>query len=516
MRSRVFFAAIGLLLSQTVPGLASASAGRTPGKRSLLPRGIKSHDHPNPDLVSNGTFDQLLDHSDPGKGTFKQRYWWDAKSWAGPGSPVFVLNVGEQNADGFQGYLDNGTVPGLYADTFNGAVIVIEHRYWGESIPFDTLTAETLQYLDVPQSVMDMTYFAKTVPLEFDDSNGGANAPNAPWVLIGGSYPGALAAWTQQLDPGTFWAYHATSAVVEAIYDFYPYYDAVTAAIPQNCSNDVKAVIKYVDWIFANGTQADQTKLKELFGLGMLDHADDFAQQLTTPLAAWQESEEQVFQFCDYIENSAASSGKVVQGHGAGVGLDTALVAYAEYIAKNVAPGCASGGCNTYNTSTVWNTPDVLDGDRQWIWLLCHNPFAWWQVGPPAADGQHVVSSYLRPEHDQRQCAAAFPETNGFQCGSVEGFTTEHLNYYTGGWDADFERVLFVNGEFDPWYPATVQSSYRNGGPRQSTDKMPIVEIPGGNHCPDLVISSQNEKYVQQELEIMGKWLSEWTKPSKQ
>lgn len=38
--------------------------------------------------------------------------------------------------------------------------------------------------------------------------------------MVGGSYSGALTAWTESVAPGTFWAYHATSAPVEAIYDF--------------------------------------------------------------------------------------------------------------------------------------------------------------------------------------------------------------------------------------------------------------------------------------------------------
>jgi hypothetical protein len=102
-----------------------------------------------------------------------------------------------------------------------------------------------------------MTYFARTVQLDFDKTSGDANAPNSPWVLIGGSYPGALAGWTSIIDPGTFWAYHASSAVVEAIYDFYPYFDAVERAIPLNCSNDLKAVISYIDGVFADGNKDD-------------------------------------------------------------------------------------------------------------------------------------------------------------------------------------------------------------------------------------------------------------------
>jgi hypothetical protein len=51
-----------------------------------------------------------------------------------------------------------------------GAGIVIEHRYWGTSIPFLELTAENLQYLTVPQAIQDMTYFAQHVQLPFDPS----------------------------------------------------------------------------------------------------------------------------------------------------------------------------------------------------------------------------------------------------------------------------------------------------------------------------------------------------------
>ena len=35
-------------------------------------------------------FDQLLDHDDPSKGTFKQKFWWNAEFYAGPGSPVSI------------------------------------------------------------------------------------------------------------------------------------------------------------------------------------------------------------------------------------------------------------------------------------------------------------------------------------------------------------------------------------------------------------------------------------------
>lgn len=64
-----------------------------------------------------------------------------------------------------------------------------------------------------------MVYFANNVQLPFDPS-GRSSPDKAPWVLVGGSYSGALAAWTEITAPGTFWAYHASSASIQAIEDF--------------------------------------------------------------------------------------------------------------------------------------------------------------------------------------------------------------------------------------------------------------------------------------------------------
>lgn len=118
-----------------------------------------------------------------------------------------MFNPGEMSAGGATGYLQNITLPGYYAQQLKGAVILLEHRYWGESIPVETLTAETLQYLNLPNSVSDLTYFAKNVDCQFCEGST-CNSDENPWVLMGGSYSGALAAWTSQLDPGKWMTIH--------------------------------------------------------------------------------------------------------------------------------------------------------------------------------------------------------------------------------------------------------------------------------------------------------------------
>lgn len=79
-------------------------------------------------LGGNETFQQLIDHSNPGLGTFSQRYWWNATYWAGPGSPVLIFTPGETQADVYTGYITNRTIMGLYAQEIGAAMLLFERR----------------------------------------------------------------------------------------------------------------------------------------------------------------------------------------------------------------------------------------------------------------------------------------------------------------------------------------------------------------------------------------------------
>jgi hypothetical protein len=220
------------------------------------------------------TFDQLLDHSNPQLGTFKQRYWYGTEFWKGPGSPIILVTPGEQSAEGFnKTYFTTQRLAGLFAKELGGAVILLEHRYWGQSSPFEQLTVENLQYLTLDNSIKDLSYLARELVPPFDTS-GKSSAVEAPWVYTGCSYGGALASWSATMDPGTIWAYHGSSGPVEAISDFWRYFTPVLEATPQNCSVDVQAVIEHVDVVLMHGTSRDKVKLKEKFKLGDLTDAD--------------------------------------------------------------------------------------------------------------------------------------------------------------------------------------------------------------------------------------------------
>jgi hypothetical protein len=95
----------------------------------------------------------------------------------------------------YTGYLTNLTINGQIAQQEHGATIVIEHRFFGLSNPYPDLTVSSLKYLTIQLGVDDLAYFAQNADLPMP--GGDAVKPDqAPWVLVGGSYSGALTAFT--------------------------------------------------------------------------------------------------------------------------------------------------------------------------------------------------------------------------------------------------------------------------------------------------------------------------------
>ncbi|PNY21899.1 Thymus-specific serine protease [Tolypocladium capitatum] len=481
-----------------------------------------------PSGIVAGYFQQLIDHKNPSLGTFTQRYWWNADHYAGPGSPVVLNTPGESNADGYQGYTTNRTLPGLFAQSTGGAAILLEHRYWGGSSPFDNLTAETMQYLDLDNSVADLVYFAKTVSLPFDPT-GSSKPDKAPWVLSGCSYPGALTAWTNALAPGTFWAYHCSSAVVEAISTMWEYFAPVEMAMPRNCTADMKRIIAHVDDVLINGEDKERQQLKTLFGFGDLEHDDDFASALTTGLGLWQGTQfysgyTSLNQMCDYIENQWPGSNRTAPGP-YGVGVHNATQGFAKWSREIMIPGSCGPGfavdsvaCyDSYDkTSLIYTDTSVNNTvNRQWMWFLCNEPFEYWQAWGPDSD-TGIISKLVTRDYFVRQCADFFPDVKDITYGLNRGRTVDQLNAKTGGWNhVDTKRLMWISGEYDPWRPATVSADLRPGGPLESTKQAPVWVLPKASHCNDVIVNNGIAnpvimKIMQEEVVQMKKWVEEF------
>ncbi|OAA69868.1 Peptidase S28 [Cordyceps fumosorosea ARSEF 2679] len=484
-------------------------------------------------------FDQLLDHSKPELGTFKQLYYYSYQDYAGPGSPIIMNSPGENEATGWNGYVTNTTLAGNFAKSVGGATILLEHRYWGYSSPYANLTTDNLQLLNLDQHLQDLVYFAHNVNLTFDPT-GSSRPDKAPWVLTGCSYSGAVTAWLQALYPGTYWAYHASSAVVEAITDFWHYQEIVYQAMPKNCSADYTKIVAHVDKVLTTGTDAQKQKLKKKFGFEPLNDVD-FALALMDGIWLSQNlgfgdqkrnTTDSFHGYCDYIENRWPGSDAPQPGP-EGVGLCAAVNGLSKWYKDLIIPGgCASWrysrwtdkmdlGCwvSEDATSPVYRDTRVNNfQNRQWRWMLCNEPFEWWFTGG-APDGRpRMTSKLVTVDLWRRQCDLYFPEVNGAKPGLRRGRTSEQINARTGGWGGwvdDTERLMWCDGELDPWRAATVSSPWRPGGPLKSTARAPAWVVPGASHCSDMLLRNAEanadlKKVWDAEIEQVSKWVGEF------
>jgi len=106
----MFISAVCLLLTSLLSCSGQAAARRTHPPLPIVPE-VKElgEGATGPVTDVNGQvippynttyyFDQLIDHNDPSKGTFKVRYWTTWEFYK-PGGPIIMMTPGEGNADG--------------------------------------------------------------------------------------------------------------------------------------------------------------------------------------------------------------------------------------------------------------------------------------------------------------------------------------------------------------------------------------------------------------------------------
>ncbi|KAF8743831.1 hypothetical protein AX14_000237 [Amanita brunnescens Koide BX004] len=508
-------------------------------KRSLIPYvdspGLPIKSRNGTELPPYSTiyyFDQLIDHNNPSLGTFKQRYWHTYEFYEpgkfhsfitsfglvmpSTGGPIILMTPGEANAQGYNAYLSNQTINGMIAQQQNGSTVILEHRFYGLSNPKPDLTVASLQYHTIQQAIDDLVYFVYNVNLPMP--GGESLSPSyAPWILVGGSYAGALTSWTMVNKPNVFWAGYASSAVVEAILDFWQYFEPIREHMPQNCSADVQAVVQYVDQVFTSGDSQKTQEIKDLFGMDNVTHSDDASGALRNNLWDWQSLQPSsgpgaaFFKFCDALEVKNGESAPA-----SGWGAQHAVSAWGNYFKGNYTKTLCGNQTvlecvGTYNASqSIWTNTTIDNPNRSWMWIVCNQVGYLQDCAPPSFPT--LVSRLIQPPYDLRQCQLMFPEAFPEPPSTVN---TQKTNDDYRGWNVELKRLFFANGQRDPWREATMSAAPVTV---KSTAYQPIM-IGDGFHCSDLkAVSGQDDPTVravqESALAYMKTWLAEWTPPT--
>jgi hypothetical protein len=114
-----------------------------------------------------------------------------------------VLQSGETSGEDRLGFLQKGLLHQLAAAT-KGIGVVLEHRYYGTSIPTENFSTENLRFLTTDQALADQAFWSKNIVfpgLEGRDLTAGS----APHIAYGGSYAGAFVAFLRKLYPDVYW-----------------------------------------------------------------------------------------------------------------------------------------------------------------------------------------------------------------------------------------------------------------------------------------------------------------------
>ncbi|KAH9606775.1 hypothetical protein KSS87_009795 [Heliosperma pusillum] len=178
-------------------------------------------------------YDQTLDHFNyqlESYKTFKQKYVINYEHWGGAKSksPILVYLGAESSLDN---YTLNGLILKNYGQHFKALLLFIEHRFYGESIPFGMSKEKVMKntrirgYFNSAQALADYAQLILHVKQKL-------NAHFSPVIVVGGSYGGMLATWFRLKYPHVALGALASSAPILYFDNIIPpnhgYYSVVT------------------------------------------------------------------------------------------------------------------------------------------------------------------------------------------------------------------------------------------------------------------------------------------------
>eukprot|EP01132_Coremiostelium_polycephalum_P003881 gene3881-4842_t len=466
---------ISLLVSSIV--LFSIVEGR--------PRGVYPNSNNVDDDVKSGLkatwpiywFVQTLDHFDPtNTQTFKQRYYVNSQYYdPNAGGPILLYINGEGPVSSPPNNANDAVV--IYAKALGAMIVTLEHRYYGDSSPFEDLSTENLKYLTSQQGLNDLATFISWYQTTVQKWSGKV-------VTIGGSYSGALSAWFRVKYPHITSGSIASSGVVNAILDFTAFDEWVAYAAGGDCATALRLVTKTVEsYIFQGGDQEAHAKTT-LKAEALTDNGDFFywlADSMAEGIQYGYHS-----QLCDPLIAAMSNQEDMLQ-------------AYANYTI-NIWTG-SLGTPDEYATSWQQNTThDIQKADRQWWWQTC-SQLAYFQNAPEEGS---IRSSWVNMTYHQDHCANVF--------GSPIWPNVVAVNEYYGGAHTEGTNIFFINASQDPWSQASITEQ------EFPTEPAAVITCANCGHCVDLsgkcgggqcATPNNIDEVRQTSLSLIKTWISQ-------
>jgi pimeloyl-ACP methyl ester carboxylesterase len=384
--------------------------------------------------IQTGYFYQKLDHFDLKNTTaFAQRYHVDSTYASGPNAPVFYVICGEGTCDT---WTMNG-LPTSLASQYKGYVVALEHRYYGASQPFKTLTRKNLRYLTTDFALKDLSYFQEKLTEKL--------GLTGPWVAIGGSYAGNLAAYYRLKYPTQVVGAVASSAPVKAIKNFEEYDHHAFLSIPRSCSSKIRNFISYAESAVKD-EKAFQT-LRTKLSVPDLDHVQSFL-SFVSSIPEYSIQYGQGDWFCSQLEK-----GKPLEVYAYfAKAIKTETTSYAPQLEETGDPLWANAGVKKEKDEDN-NAPEPINKANEgisWFYQTC-GEYGYFQAAYHDIN-ESIHSKAVDLDFFLDACVSYFGE-EAREPSIVNGKYYYQLNQPT------VTNIFFTNGSQDPWRVLSVLSN---------------------------------------------------------
>jgi len=405
------------------------------------------------DHFSGEYFVNRVDHFDRlNTATFKHRYFVNETFWKGAdsGAPVFMC-VGGEGPPFTAGVVmiggsDHCDDMMVLAQQVGALAVALEHRYYGPSTPNGHWATENLRWHNTEQALEDIPAFVQHITDRYGLHPGsGEQKMLNKWVTWGGSYPGMMSAFARLRYPHLIHASVSSSSPIQASLEM-PGYNQVVAESTANPdvggSDECLKIVTDGHASIKDMLQTDEGRkeLENTFNVCESGSLDDPANQeqfagngviyipaqgndpaCTTEIC-------NIAGICSFLLDRPSEESNVDR---------LAALSKLQHAGQCV-------GVNAAAESKLWAIPK--NPSRAWLWQTC-TEWGFYQTCPddpqykcPYARGLHRVDT------DLALCESAFglsPEDVTSQVAATNGLY--------GGWNMQATRILFPNGEIDPW-----------------------------------------------------------------
>ncbi|EGT48966.1 hypothetical protein CAEBREN_19097 [Caenorhabditis brenneri] len=451
------------------------------------------------DSVVSSTFTQTLDHFDSSNGkTFQQRYYHN-NQWYKDGGPAFLMLGGEGPESSYWVSYPGLEITNLAAKQ-NAWVFDIEHRFYGETKPTSDMSVSNLKYLSSAQAIEDAAAFITAMKIKYP------MLANAKWVTFGGSYSGALAAWTRAKHPELVYAAVGSSGPVQAEVDFKEYLEVVQNSITRNSTACADSVTQGFNLVASLLKTADGRKqLKSAFHLCQDIKLDDkslkyFWETVYSPyMEVVQYSGDAAGAFATQLTISHAICRYHLNSGSTTIQKMKQVNDYFNLV--NDYFGCNDIDYNGFINFMKDTSFGEAQSDRAWVWQTC-TEFGYYQSTASATAGPWFGGvANLPAQYYIDECTAIYGAAYNTQ--EVQN-AVDYTNQYYGGRDnLNTDRILLPNGDIDPWHALGKLNS-------NNTNIVPVV-INGTAHCADMYgASSLDSIYLTNARQKIANVLAGW------